>query len=182
MCRTYILSTVGSSATLGDMDIYYLGDASFKLSGRDTTLLSFPNAKNKADIVIGSPKLVTDVHKAVEGPGEYEVRGISIFGYLFGYLVEMDDIRVLLVSDSSKTPTDDEITHVGEVDVLLVPADEHIDTFIRKFGPSATVPFGLGTATFIEKAGVSPEPITKLSMKPGTFLPDESKIVLLSQK
>lgn len=80
------------------MDITYLGHASFKLKGRNATVITDPYdakflglkfPKNSADIVTvshthgdhNSIEQIADIKKVISGPGEYEVMGVSIIGY-----------------------------------------------------------------------------------------------------
>jgi L-ascorbate metabolism protein UlaG (beta-lactamase superfamily) len=79
------------------MDIQYLGHSSFRLKGKNATViidpfnpemvgLKFP--KNSADIVTishnhedhNNSEAVADTKKVITGPGEYEVQGVSIIG------------------------------------------------------------------------------------------------------
>ncbi len=62
----------------------------------------------------------------VEHPGEYEVRGIPIYGIassnkntIYHYLV--DDVRVVHLGGLDKPLSDDQLAQIGEVDVLMVP-------------------------------------------------------------
>jgi L-ascorbate metabolism protein UlaG (beta-lactamase superfamily) len=79
------------------MDITYLGHSSFKLRGKQTSLVTDPYdsdavglkfPKTDADIVTLSHEhsdhnkhaLVEGVKKIVSGPGEYEIAGVSVIG------------------------------------------------------------------------------------------------------
>lgn len=79
------------------MDITYLGHSSFKIKGKNTTVITDPYdpamvglkfTKNEADIVTVSHNhadhnkvdLVQNVKMVINNPGEYEVMGVSIIG------------------------------------------------------------------------------------------------------
>lgn len=71
----------------------------------------------------------------IDSPGEYEVKGIPIYGTpslhetkeakdyhkntIFHFLV--DDIRVVHLGGLSQPLTDDQLAQIGEVDVLMIP-------------------------------------------------------------
>lgn len=134
------------------MDISYLGQSSFRLRGKNAALVTDPYDPKmlglkfsgvSADIVTVShqhpdhnqSQLVKDTEKVIEGPGEYEVKGVSITGYstfhddkkgeLRGkntiYLIEMDDIRILHLGDLGHKLSDELIEEIGDVDILIVP-------------------------------------------------------------
>jgi len=80
------------------MDIFYLGHSSFKLKGRDASVIIDPFdskkvglkfSSNEADIVSVSHEhedhnaisLVKGEPKIISDPGEYEIKGISILGF-----------------------------------------------------------------------------------------------------
>lgn len=138
------------------MDISYLGHASFRLKGKNATLivdpfdnkigLKFPKVEadivavshshfdhNAIENVAGSPFLV-------EGPGEYEVRGVEIVGVNSFhddkngeergkntiYNFKIDNINVCHLGDLGQTSlTNEQLEEIGNVDVLLLPVGGH---------------------------------------------------------
>jgi len=122
------------------MEITYHGLSCLRLRGRDTTVLIDPPqspipglARAAADIVVRTeggtdPDLLRQREghmQEVSGPGEFEVRGVSIFGLPAGdsnvMRVEVDDVRVLSAGRLRRKLTEDEIDALGHVDVLVVP-------------------------------------------------------------
>lgn len=134
------------------MDIIYLGHSSFRLRGKDASLvtdpfdprmvgLSYP--KVEADIVTVSHEhaghnktdLVKNVSKVVSGPGEYEIKGVSIIGIssfhdnkkgtLRGsntiYIIEMDKLRLVHLGDLGHKLEDNIFSDFGDIDVLMIP-------------------------------------------------------------
>jgi L-ascorbate metabolism protein UlaG (beta-lactamase superfamily) len=61
----------------------------------------------------------------VSGPGEFEVRGVSVFGMPAGDVtvmrIDVDDVRVVSTGRLRRLLTEDEIDALGHVDVLVVP-------------------------------------------------------------
>lgn len=163
------------------MDIHALGDNSFRLTGKTMTLAFFPPKTVKSDIVISDKENGHEARKVIFGPGEYEVGGVSIFAYTFGYFVELDEIRVFYALSGEAIPSEDDIAKIGEVDVLIVPVGASTEQYVSKVTPSLVIPFG-DTTSYVEKQGIQDEPLPKLSVKAGSFLSDSTKTVLLSVK
>lgn len=80
------------------MDITFLGHASFRIKGKNATVVTdpfdqktvgFKYPKLSAEIVTSSHDhadhnqvdIVTDVKKVITGPGEYEVLGVTVLGF-----------------------------------------------------------------------------------------------------
>jgi len=80
------------------MDIFYLGHSSFKLKGKDASIITDPfdskkvglkYSSNEADIVSISHEhedhnavsTIKGEPKVISGPGEYEIKGTSILGF-----------------------------------------------------------------------------------------------------
>jgi len=134
------------------MEITYLGQSSFKIKGKDATLvtdpfkpdfvgLKFP--KVEADIVtVSHNHLDHNFTAGVEGapfvvdrPGEYEIKGVSIFGYptfhdaKLGaergentiFLIEMDGISICHLGDLGCKLPDKILEEINVADILLVP-------------------------------------------------------------
>ncbi len=135
------------------MDITYLGHSSFRLRGKNATVVTDPYSEEfvglkfpkhtAADIVTvshehadhnsiaqieGSPFLV-------RGPGEYEIKGVSIVGQPSFhdnekgakrgantiYRIEIDGVSVVHLGDLGHMLTAEEVDSLDGVDVLLVP-------------------------------------------------------------
>lgn len=134
------------------MDITYLGHSSFKIKTKTATIITDPYdpdmvgmkfPKTSADIVTISHDhgdhnkvdLVKDVKKVVDGPGEYEISQISIFGYrtyhdnkkgeLRGkntvYLIESEEMSILHLGDLGHKPDQAMIEKFGDVGILMIP-------------------------------------------------------------
>ena len=134
------------------MDITFLGHSSFRLRGKDASLITDPfdpqmvglaYPKVEADIVTVSHEhsdhnkidLVKNVSRVISGPGEYEIKGISVIvissvhddkkGALRGsntiYIIEIDKLRLVHLGDLGHKLLNDIFSDFGEIDVLIVP-------------------------------------------------------------
>ncbi len=139
------------------MDITYLGHSSFKIKFRSAALITDPFDSKmvglkysgvEGEIVTvshnhpdhNSVDKVSSVKKVVEGPGEYEISGVSIMGYKTFhdartsddkngeergentvYIIEADGLRVVHLGDLGHPLSDELVDEIGDVDVLMIP-------------------------------------------------------------
>lgn len=160
------------------MEITYLGHSSFKLKGKTASVVidpfdskmvgfKFPSVDadivtishnhddhNKADLVQGEFKLIT-------GPGEYEIKGISILGFpsfhddkegsLRGkntiYVFEIDDFRICHLGDLGQKLKEEIIENLGDIDILMIPVGGEFtigsslaSQIVRDIDPSIVIP------------------------------------------
>ncbi len=159
------------------MEIKYLGHSSFLLKTKDAKLVTDPF---DSSIGISFPKVEADVvtvshhhpdhdnTKAVGGdpliidwPGEFEKKGIRVFGYKWYhddkkgaergenilYKIEAEGIVLLHCGDIGSIPSDDFLEEIGEVDIMFVPVGGFytIDAstalqLVKKIDPSIVIP------------------------------------------
>lgn len=134
------------------MIITWYGQACFKLQSGDKVLVIDPFAKKiglappniQADIVFvthehfdhSNIKAIKGDYFLVNGPGEYEIkgvkaRGISSFhddekgakrGFNTLFLIELEEIRILHMGDFGQSALDDkQLEAVGRVDIVMIP-------------------------------------------------------------
>lgn len=134
------------------MDITYLGHSSFRIKTKTAVVITDPfdpamtglkYSGVEGDIVTVSHNhrdhnnidKVAGVKKVVDGPGEYEISGVSIIGYpsfhdnekgaLKGkntiYVIEAEGLRLVHLGDLGHTLSEDLINEMGDVDVLMIP-------------------------------------------------------------
>jgi L-ascorbate metabolism protein UlaG (beta-lactamase superfamily) len=135
------------------LDVTWHGLSCFRLRGRSASAVTDPFApsigmklpKLEADVVTvshGHPNhsnvdaVATKNAFVVDGPGEYEVKGITVFGIrsfhdgVEGaeegantiYVLEIDDVRICHLGDLGHSLDDETVEAIGTpVDVLLVP-------------------------------------------------------------
>lgn len=177
------------------MDITYLGHSSFRLRGKSATLVTDPFDPKmvglkysgvSADIVTISHEhadhnqagLVKDLHKVIQGPGEYEVMGVSIVGYpTFHddkkgeargrntvYMFEMDELRIVHLGDLGHKLSDEVLEEIGNVDILMIPvggfytiSSSTAAEIVQVIEPKITLPM------HYKAQGVNPELAEKLT-------------------
>jgi L-ascorbate metabolism protein UlaG (beta-lactamase superfamily) len=133
------------------MDITFLGHSAFRLRGKTATLVTdpydasvgFKPPKVSADIVTVShdhhdhnrADHISDIKRVVNGPGEYEISGVSIIGIstfhddkngqLRGkntvYVIEIDNLRIVHLGDLGHKLNEKIQEEIGSVDVLMIP-------------------------------------------------------------
>jgi L-ascorbate metabolism protein UlaG (beta-lactamase superfamily) len=160
------------------MKIRYLGHSSFLIKGKNASLVTdpysssmlgfkFPNVT--ADIVTVSHNhedhnqvdLVKEKHIVFDFPGEYESKGIRVYGYLTSHDEEdgakrgenimfkfiVDGITILHCGDLGKIPAAEIIAQIEDADVLLVPTGgtytidaKGAKALVEKISPEITIP------------------------------------------
>ena len=134
------------------MEIIYLGHSSFKIKGKTASVVTDPfdpkmvglkYSSPEADIVTVShnhndhnqTQLVKNVKKIIDGPGEYEIQGISIIGFnsfhdakkgeVRGkntiYVFEVDGIRIAHLGDLGHSLSEELVGDIGDIDILMLP-------------------------------------------------------------
>jgi L-ascorbate metabolism protein UlaG (beta-lactamase superfamily) len=133
------------------VDLTWLGHGCFRLRGRSAAVVTDPYPpslgprlpKLEADLVTISHKhenhsysqAVAKDPYVVDGPGEYEVAGITVLGLPTFHdasqgevhgrntvcVIELDDVRVCHLGDLGHALAADMLEALGNVDVLLVP-------------------------------------------------------------
>lgn len=133
------------------VEISWLGYSCFRLKGKDITIIAdpydqsigLPLGRPSADIVTVSHahpghncvRAVSGSPKVVDGPGEYEMRGVTITGIQTFhdsekgrkrgkntvYLIELDDLVVCHLGDLGHVLTTDQVQAMSAVDILLIP-------------------------------------------------------------
>jgi L-ascorbate metabolism protein UlaG (beta-lactamase superfamily) len=134
------------------MEITYLGHSSFKIKTKTATVITDPFDPSmvglkfsgvEGEIVTVSHNhpdhnavnKVSGVKKALEGPGEYEVMGVSIIGYPSFhdasqgsergkntiFVIESEGLRIAHLGDLGHTLSDDLVNEMGSIDILMIP-------------------------------------------------------------
>lgn len=132
------------------MEISYLGKSSYKI-------------KAKLASVVAEADKLTITHKSggddflIDKPGEYEVEGISVFGYRAEessvYVIQFEDMRVLYLSNLTKPLSEKNITDLENIDVVIVSVDamesKDLVEIVAKLEPYFVLPYGLQVEKFI---------------------------------
>ena len=139
------------------MQINYFGHSCFRLRSSRASLLmdpfdpksvGLPMAKTTADIVTIShshpdhndlSRIKNEDIFVIDGPGEYEIKGVSILGLSafhdkekmmpnIVYLIEMEGVRVCHLGDLGHSLSDKQLDKLNGVDVLMI----NVGTLIEK--------------------------------------------------
>jgi len=133
------------------VDLTWMGHGCFRLRGRGAAVVTDPYPPSlgpklprlEADLVTISHAHPNHSHAqavvkepyVVDGPGEYEVAGVTVAGLptfhdarqgeVHGrntvYVIELDDVRVCHLGDLGHALAADMLEAIGNIDVLLVP-------------------------------------------------------------
>ena len=134
------------------MVIRHIGHSSFRIKGSNTNLVTDPYEPKStglayprvtADIVTVSHQHADHNHIErveenpfiIEGPGEYEIKGMRINGFATYhdnssgsergpntmYLIIIDNISILHCGDLGHKLTDETLNEIDQVDILLIP-------------------------------------------------------------
>ncbi len=183
------------------MEITYLGHSSFKIKGKtisvvtdpfDSKMLGIKFPKTQADVVTISHhhkdhdavSQIDGVKRVVDGPGEYEIGGVSIIGIssyhddkkgeIRGkntiYSIELDGLTIAHLGDLGHTLGEDKIKELADADVLMIPigGEFTIDSktaveIVKAVNPTIVIPM------HYQLPGLNPETFSKLST-PDAFL------------
>ncbi len=207
------------------MIITYHGGQFVKISHGDTVVAANPFGKNSAfkPIRFGARIGLVSVNHpdyngvenlshgekipfVISGPGEYEVGGIAVSGFLatkpFGkgellntiYTIELEGIRLCLLGAlSSAELTSEQTEGIGEVDILLLPvtgddllSPADAEKIAVTLGAKLVIPLAWENADnkqlklFLKEAGAEGvKPIEKLTLKKKDLEGKEGEVILL---
>ena len=210
------------------MDITWYGHSCFRLRDRNVTIVTDPYEKG---IGLSLPRLKADVvtishnqaaHNCIDavkgepivldGPGEYEIKGVFITGTgsRHGqaqdlqnqnsiFVFEMEGLNVCHLGDLDHIPSQEQIEALGDVHVLLVPVGgsnslsaSQAAELISLLEPRIVVPMHYA----LPELRIKLDPVSKLFKEMGlrepppedalkatvTSLPEETQVVLLQYK
>ncbi len=135
------------------MEIFPLGHSSFRLRGKRATVITDPYGESglsvkfpkhvEADIVTishdhedhNASHLVEGNPFVIRGPGEYEIKGISVIGVSSFhdaeegvkrgkntmYRIEIDGVKILHLGDLGHVLSSSQVDQIDTVDVLIIP-------------------------------------------------------------
>ena len=162
------------------MDISYSGKTNFKI-------------KTKTGIVTTDAGAVTIAHKGgvgedftITAPGEYEVEGISVFGYAAEeatvYIIQAEDLRVLYLGEIAKMPSEKLVTELENIDVVAVPVDtlgaKEAGEVVAKLEPYYVLPYGENIAKFVASYEHGSRTVKSLSLSKLTLPEDVTEVIV----
>ena len=173
------------------MEITYIGHAAFRIKGKTATVVTDPYAPDRvglkfpnhitADIITVSHDhpdhnatgQIEGTAYIVNGPGEYEIKGVGIIGLSTFhdeekgaqrgkntiYRIEMDGLSVVHLGDLGHTLSAEEVDSLDGVDILMIPVGGFytIDSakavaVISEIEPSIVLPMHYGRKELPVKA------------------------------
>ena len=203
------------------MELTYHGLSCVRLRGRDTSVLLDPPQSQLPGLARANVGLVVRTEggtdpdllrprpgnvQEVSGPGEFEVRGVSVLGVpaesVTVMRVTVDDVRVVSTGKLQRQLSEDEIDALGRVDVLVVPVGGgdalsagDAAKLVRALEPAIVVPAryrATGGATeyepvekFAKEMGLAEgswEPQPKLSLSGASGDKDDTRVVILEPR
>ena len=161
------------------MDISYLGKDSFKIKAKVGTIVA-----NSSELTIshkngGEDFVITD-------PGEYEVEGISVFGYKAEkstvYVVQFEDMRVAYLGNLAVTLSEKNITELENIDVVIVSSDsmatKDLVEVVSKLEPYYVLPYGEQKDKFIASYEHSSRTVKSLNLSKITLPDDLTEVIV----
>ncbi|MBI3290534.1 MBL fold metallo-hydrolase [Candidatus Microgenomates bacterium] len=210
------------------MEITWVGQACFRLKGKTATVVTDPFDPKM--IGLSLPKMTADIvsvshehgdhnnsgavrgnelaPKILKGPGEYEVKGVSIHGVaswhdMTGgqergkntiFVVEVDGVRIVHLGDLGQEKlTEEQLAEIGDVDVLLIPVGGFytIDAqaaveIVAQIEPKVVIPMHYGVAGMNSELAVKLAPVDNfikaLGAVPKNMTTYQAKIETLPQE
>lgn len=167
------------------MVISYYGEGCFKIQSADTAILvdafnsesGLNSPRFKFDLEIKTLASVENIGAfkrdgfQIIGPGEYDVKGIKIFGFGLPkessadfiktvYIVEAEGMKLCFLGHISEIPQADIMEHLEEIDILFVSAggkpfleQKAAVQLVKKIGPKIIVPSFYKVPGLKRKAG-----------------------------
>lgn len=154
--------------------------------------------------------------KVLKGPGEYEIKNVNFKGVATWhdksqgsergkntvFVIEMDNIKIAHLGDLGHKLTEDQLSQIGDIDILLIPVGGFytIDAplsceIVSQIEPKVIIPMhyqvpGLKEEVFAKLADVS-EFVKAIGMTPKNLpsyqvkqegLPQETELIILERK
>lgn len=152
------------------MDISYLGKNGYKIKAKAGSVVF-----NGTNLVISHKSGGDDF--VVEYPGEYEVEGISVFGYgskeEMYFIVQNEDIRIAVLGHLANPISEKNLAEMENIDVVIMGVDamamKDLTEVVSKLEPYFVLPYGEQVQKFVASyehgsKTVKNLPLSKLSM------------------
>lgn len=145
---------------------------------------------------------VKSEHFLIDTPGEYEVKGIPIYGVpaksstLFHFTVE--GVRIAHLGAVNSQLTDDQLDKLGDIDILMLPVGggDVLDAkkaadLVSRIEPRAVVPMhfkmeglklkGDPLTPFIKESGLKTETMDKWKVQKKDLSNEETQLIILAK-
>lgn len=175
-----------------------LGGFTVKCTGANAPVLAFPGSSSDGgkDVVTLLSQPAPEEETAsniLSWPGEYNVAGVSVRGIgheegqQVSYVSELDGVRCAFLSSPLREWTDPQIESVGDIDVLVLPAEEAkvAQRLIDEFDPRVLILLPTkdkdAYAAIAKQVGLKPDAVMA-EYKLKANLPAEGREVVVLQK
>lgn len=151
------------------MEITWQGQAHFKLKGKTASVAVDLSGVTCGEIVFS-------------GPGEYETHGIAVSGIASEngnviYNIMVDGVNVVHLGNLGQSKlTEAQVSEIGQVDVLLLPAGSA--DVVPDLEPKIVIPMDESLLKSLGKENVTPVPKLVITKEK---LPEETEIIVLSK-
>lgn len=161
------------------MDISYLGKDSFKIKAKTGTITASSSQLTIAHKNGGEDFVITQ-------PGEYEVEGISVFGYKAEtnnlYVVQFDDVRVAYLGNIDKSLSEKSVSELENIDVVILSVDNMATKdsveLVSKLEPYYVLPYGELTAKFIASYEHASRTVKSLNLSKVSLNEDLTEVIV----
>jgi hypothetical protein len=161
------------------MDISYLGKDSFKIKAKVGTITADPSK-----LVISHKSGGDDF--TINQPGEYEVEGISVFGYKTDssnvYVIQFEDLRIAYLGNLTKALSEKSVSELENTDVVIASTDsmptKDLVEVISKLEPYYVLPYGEQVAKFVAAYEHSSRTVKNLSLSKTTLPEDVTEVIV----
>lgn len=178
------------------MIITYQGGESFKVSQGDLSLVLNPKSKTSADITlfnIGRDETSEKSGFVIHGPGEYEIKDISIKGLPSEgkdgkintiYTIGFEGVNLCFLGGlASESLSSETIGNLENIDILFTPVSHY--KLAVSLEPALIIPSAYNAESlkkFLKDAGEEPETIDKLVIKKKDLEGKEGDIIVLKEE
>ena len=166
--------------------------AAVAVENESVSFVAFPD-KPPADkwSLLSHPEEELINKKAISWPGEYDFSGITLraigqeAGRQVSHVCYAEGLRVAFVDTPVLAWTDAEIERLGDVDILVIAADDpkKVQALIESVDPRIIILFevkdGSLAATAKALGSASPQPMEEFKVKPSTLPTDSRQVVVL---
>ncbi len=179
------------------MVITFQGDESFKVSQGELSVVINPKSKTSADVTlfsVGSEETSDKSGFVINGPGEYEIKDISVKGLLSYtnekrintiYVLNFEGVNLCFLGSLTDADLSSEtLGQLEDIDILFAPVSNH--KLAVSLEPAIIIPTSYTGETlkkFLKETGEEKaEPIDKLVIKKKDLDGKEGEVVVLKEE
>lgn len=162
------------------MDITFTQDLQYRLKSKLGAVTL------DAECVVVSPKGAGTAGFEIKAPGEYEVGGISVFGYgevgATIYVVQAEDLRILYLGSLDKMPSAQVTSELNNIDVVIVGVDKidakELSSLLGNLEPYYVLPYGRSIEQFVTIFDHVKTSVKALSMSRASLSEDVTQVIV----